>query len=438
MQRLGLPTFVPDVLPARHFEEDEQTQLVARIEEGGALGVVAGADGVAAQLLFQDVGIKLLDAVRHGIALIGVALVAVQAPHFDPLAVEVEPARDELDGAEAEPGGLFVQHPVGQTAGAGADEPHREGVEEGVVDAPRVDAVQGAHDGQGQLPVVEGAAPGGAADLGLEGAAHGLTHGGGVDAEIALGLCLYEDIAQISGFFHVQRDGAVDAAVGQVIDLAAEGRDVQVLAAVAADGEDVFLPQTEGFGEIDCEGRVAAAMVEHPPPVAEHGGVVGHGVKGEQHGAALPLLRGKKLPPVAAKALVIVFIAVIVGQRLDRVRDAHGFQRKLRALRPHDGGVEGGGEQPAVVPIVMFHSPLSVVVKILILMLPQSCERKSIYLIKFVIGRRGFSGWEMPAALPASMQRSSHAILRPSSRITAQPSWSCKTCSGLEPWTMGQ
>ena len=29
-------------------------------------------------------------------------------------------------------------------------------------------------------------------------------------------------------------------------------------------------------------------------------------------------------------------------------------------------------------------------------------------------------------------------MLRPSSCMTAQPSASCSTCSGFEPWTMGQ
>ena len=166
-----------------------------------ALGVVAGADCVAAQLLFQNLGIQLLDAVRHGVALIRVALVAVQAAQLHPLAVEVQP---ELEGPEAEPGGFFVQHPVGQAAGAGADEPHGEGVQEGVSDAPWVDAVQGAHDGQRQLAAVERPAPGGPADLGLQGAADRLAHGGGVDAEIALGLRLDEDVPQVGRLLHVQ------------------------------------------------------------------------------------------------------------------------------------------------------------------------------------------------------------------------------------------
>ena len=58
--------------------------------------------------------------------------------------------------------------------------------------------------------------------------------------------------------------------------------------------------------------------------------------------------------------------------------------------------------------------------------------------IKLVMGRGGFCGWSMPAALPASMQCSSHAMLRPSSCITAQPSASCNTCSGFEPCTIAQ
>ena len=71
--------------------------------------------------------------------------------------------------------------------------------------------------------------------------------------------------------------------------------------------------------------------------------------------------------------------------------------------------------------------------------LPMALPRlRGLQRIKFVIGRRGFSGCWMPAALPASMHRSSQAMLRPSSCMTAQPSASCSTCSGFEPWTMGQ
>ena len=247
-----------------------------------------------------------------------------------------------------------------------------------------MDAVQRAGDGQRKLTGVEGPAARGAADLGLQRAAHRLAHGGGVDAETALGLRLDEDVPQVGSLLDVKTDGAADAAVGEKIHLPAEGRDVQILAAVAADGHHVFLAQMEGAGQVYRKGGVAAAVVEHPPPVAEHRGVVGHGPEGEQDGAALPLSGRKKLPPVARELLVVVLIAVIVGQGLDRVGQAHLFQFQLRGLRPHDGGVEDRGELPAVIPIVVFHHKCSPWQRILLFLcyhkvmnvLPQSYERK--------------------------------------------------------------
>ena len=166
LQSLRFPDVVADVLPAGHLHKDQKAQLVAGIEEGGA-GGRGEAHGVAAQLLFQELSVQPLDAVGHGIALIGIALAAVEAPQLHPLAVEVEPARHELQGAEAEPAAFLVQHPVGQAAGAGTDEPDGQGVEGGMLDAPRMDAVQCAGDGQRQLTGIERPAARGAADLGL-------------------------------------------------------------------------------------------------------------------------------------------------------------------------------------------------------------------------------------------------------------------------------
>ena len=287
---------------------------------------------------------------------------AVQAPQLHALTVQVQPACHELHGAEAEADGLFVQHTVRQTGRAGADQLYGEGVQGGMLDAPRVHTVQHAGDGQGKLAAVGGAAAGRATDLGLQCAAYRLTHGGGIDAEIALGLCLDEHIPQVSGLLDVQTDGTVDAAVGQVIDLPAKGRNVQILAAVAAHSHHVFLTQMQSAGQIYREGGVAAGVVEQPPPVAEHGRVMGNSTKGEQNSAACPLSGCKKLPPVAAQALVFIFVAVIVGQHPHSVGDAHRFQFQS-ALRPHQCRVEPGREQPAFVPIVVFHTRVSILLK---------------------------------------------------------------------------
>ena len=231
-----------------------------------------------------------------------------------------------------------------------------------MLQTPRVHVVQRAGDGQGKLAAVHRTAPGGAADLGLQGAADRLAYGGGVDAEIAFGLCLDEHVPQVGGLLDIQTDGAVDAAIGQCVQLPAEGRDVQILPTVAAHSHYVLLPQTQCAGQVHRKGGVAAAVVEHPPPVAEHGGIVRHRPEGKQHGAAQPLLGRKKLPPVAAQALVVVFAAVIIRQGLDRVGQPHRGKGKLRALRAHQRRVKGGGEQPALVPIVVFHGRISVCV----------------------------------------------------------------------------
>ena len=153
LQSLRFPDVVADVLPAGHLHEHQQAQLIAGIQKSRALGVVAGAHCIAAQLLFQQLGIQLLNAVRHGIALIGVALVAVEAPQLHPLAVEVEPARHELQSTEAEPAAFLVQDPVGQAAGAGTDEPDGQGVEGGVLDAPRMTLFSAPVMGSDSSPV---------------------------------------------------------------------------------------------------------------------------------------------------------------------------------------------------------------------------------------------------------------------------------------------
>ena len=53
--------------------------------------------------------------------------------------------------------------------------------------------------------------------------------------------------------------------------------------------------------------------------------------------------------------------------------------------------------------------------------------------MKFVLARGSCAGAGTPAALPASMQRSSHAIFSPSVRMICMPSASCRTSSGFVP-----
>ena len=220
--------------------------------------------------------------------------------------------------------------------------------------APGLHPVQAAGDGQGKFPGVDGPPPGRGADLGLQGAAHRLAFGSRIDAEISLRSRLDEHIPQPGVLFDLQGHSAVQPPVGQFLGLAPEGRDVQGLAAVAADGEDVFLPQPHHAGEVDGEGGVAAGVMAHPLAVAVDRGVMGRRPDGQKQGAALPAAGGGEHPAVAADHLIIVFVAVIEGQGLDGVGQADRLQLQAGTVRFQQRGVELGGEQPAVVPVVMF------------------------------------------------------------------------------------
>lgn len=268
--------------------------------------------------------------------------------------VEVQPARHKLDGAEAKPDHLLVQSPVGQAAGAGADQPHREGIAGGVLTAPGLDPVQGAVDGQGEFAHIGGPPPRRGADFGLQGAAHRLALGGGVNAERPVGPRLDEHIPQPGVFLDVQGHPAVEAAVGQGLGLAAEGGDVQGFPAVAPDHQNVFPSQPDRIGEVDGEGGVSAGVMPHPLAVAVDGGVVGRRAEGQKQGAALPALGRSEHTPVAADQLVVVLVAVIEGQHFDGVGQPHRLQIQAADLRPQQGRVIAGGEKPTVVPVVMF------------------------------------------------------------------------------------
>lgn len=139
-----LPGLVSDVLPAGDFLEDEEADLVAAVEEMGGLGVVAGADDIAGEFVFEDVGVFVLHSSGCGLSDIREGLVPIESAEFEGLFVEVEGAIvAELCGAETDAGGDGIA--VVQGDG--------EGVEDGVVEIPAVDI---AEVGEGELGVDPG------------------------------------------------------------------------------------------------------------------------------------------------------------------------------------------------------------------------------------------------------------------------------------------
>jgi len=69
-----------------------------------------------------------------------------------------------------------------------------------------------------------------------------------------------EDVVEVRLRDDAEGNLAVDAAEGEVVDLVAEGRDVGALGGVALDRENVAAGGVEEAGELEREGRVAAAI----------------------------------------------------------------------------------------------------------------------------------------------------------------------------------
>ena len=64
--------------------------------------------------------------------------------------------------------------------------------------------------------------------------------------------------------------------------------------------------------------------------------------------------------------------------------------------------------------------------------------KRQVQRIKFVQAPVSACGGSMPAARPASMQRSIQAMLWPRLRMICRPSASSATCAAFEPCTIGQ
>ena len=324
--RLVLPSLATDVLPARDLFKHQQADLVAAVQKVGGLRVVRGAHQVALEHVFHHVSVFFLRALAHGVAHVGEALVAVQAADLDVFVIEEKALGGEARSAKAEAGAELVAVVQG-----GAHQ-----VQLGCVQLPELEAGQ-------LLEVRFKASVRHDHGLLLEHLAihvaefhHGFAADssvGGVGDETLDSHAL--GVRQFVGSFHLEvgnrhRVGylqphiAVDAGVGEVIDLAAEGGNLGVLAAVHLHGDEVvaFFEQT---GEAGVERGVAVFVGRHLLAVdPDH--AVGHGaIKAQCHFAA-----GKcRLPGqgvlVGKFFLECAFVEVGHVQVDGVVRQAHGF-----------------------------------------------------------------------------------------------------------------
>ncbi len=317
-QGLLLPGLVPDVLPARQLRKHQQAQPVTFIDKMLALGIVRGAHRVALQLLLQNPGVLPLQALRGGIADIGIALVPVQAPEEGFLPVEIEAVRLEFRRPVAEAHFLPVQHrPALQQfcpQGVQLGRFRRPGLGLRIGDS----LLHAAHRLHQQLLSVQ----------------HGKADGIVCTADLYLGHQRVgcrggdEHIRNVALLPHVQPGLPVQSAVGQIVNDEAEGRDGRVFRRVQLHRQ-VNLPAKAGIvRDLQPEGGVAAAVAPHVDAIDVHIGPMGRAVKLQKQPFPPVALRDGQLPPVAANHLVVLRPGIMQGQLFHVVGQPHRLPRR--------------------------------------------------------------------------------------------------------------
>ena len=97
-----LPGLAADMLPAGDLGKDQQTQFIAAVQEGVALGIVGGSHHIDAQFVFQNVCIQGLSTGRSSIADVSPALMSVQTHELTLDTVDIQTIGAEIDGTETE------------------------------------------------------------------------------------------------------------------------------------------------------------------------------------------------------------------------------------------------------------------------------------------------------------------------------------------------
>lgn len=317
------------------------------------LWVMGGADDVATKVMPEDLCVLTLDARRHRLADERKGLVAVEAMKLDDLSVEREALWGEGGLAEADAAAVFVDD------SAVLEELNVNGVKVRGFKIPQIELAQfieresvGAGDRGGERKRAQGLV-----SIGLvviDGRGFGdLAGGRGADvavwvaaefgaerkcSETRIGSAVEEafDLDGGGGAEHVgwagadvfekglgddaERDLAIDAAEGEVVDLVAEGRDVGAFGGVDVEGEKIFAGGVEMLGQLEGKRRVASAVFAELRAVEVDGGC-GHNAFEVDEDA--PSVSGGDVERATVKRdeLIGLVVKAVPGQANVSVRD---------------------------------------------------------------------------------------------------------------------
>ena len=110
VDRKLLPSLIADVLPSGDLFQNEQTHLVAGVEEMTRLRVVGGADDIALELFPKYLGIATLTTPRHCLAREWERLVPVEAAKLDYFTVQLKAMISETGLPKTKATGILIEY----------------------------------------------------------------------------------------------------------------------------------------------------------------------------------------------------------------------------------------------------------------------------------------------------------------------------------------
>ena len=225
--------------------------------------------------MLEDAGVALLSAGGHSATDVREGLMAIETAQLDVFAIEHEALRSETDFAEADAGSVFIRtiadSDVIELGRCETPESEVSEVRESDIEFGGFAVVLGGGGLQDAVAIAE-----------FDSEWTGLAFAG----EEAMNdefrrwreniLRLGEDVFDVGLRDEAQGDFAIDAAEGEIVDVAAEGWDIGAFGGIELDGENVVAGPVEVGSEIEGERRVTAEVFRELVAVDGDGGG-GHG-----------------------------------------------------------------------------------------------------------------------------------------------------------------
>ena len=138
-----------------------------------------------------------------------------------------------------------------------------------------------------------------------------------------------EDVVDVRWRDDAQRDLAIDASEGHVVDLVAERRDVGAFGRVYLDHEDVLSVRMKVIGEFEGERSEAALVLSQGNAIDPNGGR-GHGAFEVYEDALAPRRRGiAEAAAIGGNELVVFVVEVMPGKTDVGMGNDNGLKRSI-------------------------------------------------------------------------------------------------------------